>query len=152
MEISKRGNIPMQEKPNLSKAQGASTPKEVKRMQRFPYVLTIGLIICVVRCTRHDVDFAQNLCSRFQQNPGKLHWPIVKTILKYSRNTKDMVLVYGGDLGRAIEWTSAKQSIIAMSSIEAEYIAASEDVKEVFWMRKFTGGVGSVVPTKKEHM
>nr|GEW72303.1 putative retrotransposon protein [Tanacetum cinerariifolium] len=29
------------------------------------------------------------------QNPSKIHWTAVKTILKYLRNTKDMVLVYG---------------------------------------------------------
>ncbi|GJX73562.1 hypothetical protein Tco_0312157 [Tanacetum coccineum] len=34
--------------------------------------------------------------SRFQQNYGKAHWIAGKNILKYLRNTKDMVLVYGG--------------------------------------------------------
>ncbi|GKG43019.1 hypothetical protein Tco_0479703, partial [Tanacetum coccineum] len=52
------------------------------------------------RCTRPDVAFAQNLVSRYQQNPGKLHWALhwvaVKHILKYLRNTRDMFLVYGG--------------------------------------------------------
>ncbi|GJW79354.1 retrotransposon protein, putative, ty1-copia subclass [Tanacetum coccineum] len=37
MENSKRGSVPMQEKPNLSKAQSASIPSEVNRMQRVPY-------------------------------------------------------------------------------------------------------------------
>ncbi|GJS00686.1 retrotransposon protein, putative, ty1-copia subclass [Tanacetum coccineum] len=32
---------------------------------------------------------------RFHQNPGEIYWTTVKTILKYLRNTKDMVLVYG---------------------------------------------------------
>ncbi|GKE68277.1 hypothetical protein Tco_1526349 [Tanacetum coccineum] len=41
--------------------------------------------------------FAQNIKSRFQQNPSKLHWTAVKNILKYLRNTKDMFLVYGGN-------------------------------------------------------
>ncbi|GKD47935.1 retrotransposon protein, putative, ty1-copia subclass, partial [Tanacetum coccineum] len=41
-----------------------------------------------------DVAFAQNLVSRYQQNPGKLHWVAVKHILKYLRNTKYMFLVY----------------------------------------------------------
>ncbi|GKA81728.1 hypothetical protein Tco_0788420 [Tanacetum coccineum] len=31
-----------------------------------------------------------------EQNLGEIHWTAVKTILKYLRNTKDMVLVYGG--------------------------------------------------------
>ncbi|GJT93502.1 retrotransposon protein, putative, ty1-copia subclass [Tanacetum coccineum] len=30
-----------------------------------------------------------------RQNPGEIHWTAVKTIFKYLRNTKDMVLVYG---------------------------------------------------------
>ncbi|GJR98796.1 hypothetical protein Tco_0270970 [Tanacetum coccineum] len=51
MENSKRGNIPMQEKPNLSKAQGANTPKEVKHMQRVPYASAIGIIINEMRVT-----------------------------------------------------------------------------------------------------
>nr|GEY20343.1 putative retrotransposon Ty1-copia subclass protein [Tanacetum cinerariifolium] len=48
------------------------------------------------KCTWPDVAFAQNLVSRYQQNPGKLHWVGVKHILKYLRNTRDMFLVYGG--------------------------------------------------------
>ncbi|GJY45367.1 retrotransposon protein, putative, ty1-copia subclass [Tanacetum coccineum] len=67
MDNSKRGHIPMQERLDLNKTQGASTPKEVKRI-------------------------------RFQQNPGESYWTDVKNILKYLRNTKDMFLVYGGNL------------------------------------------------------
>ncbi|GKD74317.1 retrotransposon protein, putative, ty1-copia subclass, partial [Tanacetum coccineum] len=38
MDNSKRGHIPMQERLDLNKTQGASTPKEVRRMQNVPYV------------------------------------------------------------------------------------------------------------------
>ncbi|GJT53052.1 hypothetical protein Tco_0988106 [Tanacetum coccineum] len=61
----------MQERLDLNKTQGASTPKEVKRMQNVPYASAVGSIMYVVRCTRPDVAFA---------------------------NTKDMFLVYGGNL------------------------------------------------------
>ncbi|GJZ72049.1 hypothetical protein Tco_0635900 [Tanacetum coccineum] len=97
MDNSKRGHIPMQERLDLNKTQGASTPKEVKRMQNVPYASTAGSIMYVVRCTRPDVAFAQNITSRFQQNPGELHWTAVKNILKYLRNTKDTFLIYGGN-------------------------------------------------------
>nr|GFD07787.1 retrotransposon protein, putative, Ty1-copia subclass [Tanacetum cinerariifolium] len=90
------GSIPMQEKLKLSKLQGASTPAELKRLQNVPYASAIGFIMYVVRCTCPDVAFAQNVISRFQQNPGDIHWTTVKNILKYLRNTKDMFLVYGG--------------------------------------------------------
>ncbi|GJX02219.1 hypothetical protein Tco_0186132 [Tanacetum coccineum] len=72
MENSKKGYTPMIEKPDYRK-----------------------FIMYAVRCTRPDVAFAQNLCSRFQQNPGEIHWTAVKTILKYLKNNEDMVLVYG---------------------------------------------------------
>ncbi|GJV07396.1 retrotransposon protein, putative, ty1-copia subclass [Tanacetum coccineum] len=95
MDKSKRGFTPMQEKPDLNKSQGAITSREVKRMQRVSYDLAIGSIMYAVRCTRPDVAFAQNLCSRFQQNLSEAHRTAVKNILKYLRNTQDMVLVSG---------------------------------------------------------
>ncbi|GJT79673.1 retrotransposon protein, putative, ty1-copia subclass [Tanacetum coccineum] len=181
MENSKRESIPMQEKLRLSKSQGASTTAELKHMQNVPYASVVGPIMYVVRCTRLDVVFAQNITSRFQQNPCDLHLTIVKNILKYLMNTKDMFLVYGDDLkqelrvscytdagyltdaddlksqtgyvfvlnGGAVDWKSAKQSIFATSSAEAEYIVAYDASKEAVWVRKFISGLG-IVPTIKE--
>ncbi|GKA13109.1 zinc finger, CCHC-type containing protein, partial [Tanacetum coccineum] len=67
MDSSKRGTVPLQ--PNVD----------------------------LMRSTRPNVAFSQNLTSRYQQNPGKSHWTAIKNILKYLRNTKDMFLVYGDD-------------------------------------------------------
>nr|GEU96395.1 retrotransposon protein, putative, Ty1-copia subclass [Tanacetum cinerariifolium] len=97
MDNSKRGHILMQERIKLNKTQGASTPYKVKRMQNVPYTLAVRSIMYVVRCTRPDVAFGQNIRSLFQQNPGECHWTAVKIILKYLRNTKDMFLVYDGN-------------------------------------------------------
>ncbi|GKA21602.1 hypothetical protein Tco_0701591 [Tanacetum coccineum] len=104
----------------------------------------VGSIIYVVICTRPDIAFAQNITSRFQQNPGELHWTVVKNILKYLRNTNDIFLVYG-----VVDWKSTKQSIFATSSVEADYIAASNASKEAVWVRKFIFGL-SVVPIIEE--
>ncbi|GKC35941.1 retrotransposon protein, putative, ty1-copia subclass [Tanacetum coccineum] len=65
MDNSKRGYIPMQERLDLNKTQGASTPGEVNRMQNVPYASAVGSIMYAVRCTRPDVAFAQNITSRF---------------------------------------------------------------------------------------
>nr|GFA19379.1 retrotransposon protein, putative, Ty1-copia subclass [Tanacetum cinerariifolium] len=102
MENSKRETIPMQENLKLSKSQGASTPAKKQCMQNIPYALAVGFIMYAMRCTRPDVAFAQNMTSRFQQNPGEEHWTAVKNILKYLRNTKDMFLVYGGNMEREL--------------------------------------------------
>nr|GEX12923.1 hypothetical protein [Tanacetum cinerariifolium] len=156
MENSKRGSILMQEKLRLSKSQGALTPAELKHMQNVPYASAVGFNMYVVRCTRPDAAFAQKVKSRFQQNPSDLHWTTAKNILKYLRNTKDMFLVYGGDRKRKLRVScytddeylmdSAKQSIFAISSAEAKYIAAFDASKEAVWVRKFISGLG-VVPT-----
>ena len=53
--------------------------------------------------------------------------------------------------GGAVDWKSAKQSTTAMSSTEAEYIAASEAAMEAVWIRKFISGLG-VVPSNKRPM
>ncbi|GKE14092.1 hypothetical protein Tco_1421669 [Tanacetum coccineum] len=66
MDNSECGNIPMQEKLDLNKTQGASTPKDVKHMQNVPYASAVGSIMYAVRCTRPDVAFAQNLTGQFQ--------------------------------------------------------------------------------------
>nr|GEU90688.1 hypothetical protein [Tanacetum cinerariifolium] len=129
MDNFKRGHIPMQEKLDLNKTQGASTPKEVKRMQNVPYALVVGSIIYAVRCTRPDVAFTQNITSRFHQNPGELHWTAVKNI----RNGQEKF--------------QAKYTV--MYATEAEYIAASEATMEAVWIRKFILALG-IVPTINE--
>ncbi|GKA04049.1 hypothetical protein Tco_0676830 [Tanacetum coccineum] len=45
--------------------------------------------------------------------------------------------------GGAMDWKISKQSTIAMSATEAEYIAASEAAMEDVWIRKFISGLGA---------
>ncbi|GJV22237.1 hypothetical protein Tco_1371257 [Tanacetum coccineum] len=51
--------------------------------------------------------------------------------------------------GGAVDSKSSKQSTIAMSATEAEYIAASEAAMEAVWIRKFISGLG-IIPTINE--
>ncbi|GKC26334.1 retrotransposon protein, putative, ty1-copia subclass [Tanacetum coccineum] len=126
--------------------------EEKAYMKKVPYASAVGSIMYAVRCTRPDVAFAQNLVSRYQQNPGKLHWVAVKHILKYLRNTKDMFLVYGGnpdtelDVIGAVDSKSKKQTTIAMHATQSEYMAASKAAMEAVWIRKFVGDLG-VIPS-----
>nr|GFA93962.1 retrotransposon protein, putative, Ty1-copia subclass [Tanacetum cinerariifolium] len=98
----------------------ASTPAEMKRMQNVPYASAVGFIMYAVRCIRPDVAFAQNVRSRFQQNPGDIYWTTIKNILKYLRNTKDMFLVYGGDL---------KRELRVSCYTDAGYLTDADDLK-----------------------
>nr|GEV20448.1 retrotransposon protein, putative, Ty1-copia subclass [Tanacetum cinerariifolium] len=79
---------------------GKMSPALQKQFESYPPQLMLG------KCTSPDVVFAQNLVSRYQQNPGKLHWVAVKYILKYLRNTRDMFLVYRGKPNTELDVTS----------------------------------------------
>ncbi|KAD2804168.1 hypothetical protein E3N88_37545 [Mikania micrantha] len=48
--------------------------------------------------------------------------------------------------GGAITWKSSKQTVVAQSTTESEYIAASDAAKEAAWMKKFIADLG-VVPS-----
>nr|GEY29833.1 reverse transcriptase domain-containing protein [Tanacetum cinerariifolium] len=147
MDNSKCSYIHMQERLDLNKTQGASTPGEVKHMQNVPYASVVGSIMYAVRCTKPDVAFAQNITSRFQQNPGQPHWTVVKTILKY--DTKSQIGYVFVLNGGAVDCKSFKKSTTSMSATEAEYIDAFEAAMEAVWIRKFISRLG-IVPTINE--
>ena len=109
------------------------------------------------------------------------HWTAVKNILMYLKRTKEMFLVYGGDEelvikgyvdassnidmddsksqsgyvfilnGGAVNWRSYKQSVVAASTTEAKYVAASEAAQEGVWMKEFMTKLG-VVPSALDTM
>ncbi|GJW68638.1 retrotransposon protein, putative, ty1-copia subclass [Tanacetum coccineum] len=51
--------------------------------------------------------------------------------------------------GGALDWKSKKQTMIAMSAAQAEYMAVSEAAMEAVWIRKFVRDLG-VMPSIKE--
>ncbi|XP_074313584.1 secreted RxLR effector protein 161-like [Silene latifolia] len=173
---SKKRFLPMSHDITLSKAQCPSTPNEQERMRNIPYASAIGSIMYAMLYTRPDVACALSMTSRYQKNPGEGHWTAAKNILKYLKRTKDMFLVFGEDEelvvsgytdvsfqtdrddsrsqsgyvfllnGGAVSWKKSKQDTVADSTIEAEYIAASEATKEAVWIRKFVCELG-VIPS-----
>ena len=53
--------------------------------------------------------------------------------------------------GGAVSWRSSKQSVIAASTTEVEYVAASEAAQEGVWMKEFMTELG-VVPSTLDPM
>ncbi|KAL5825161.1 hypothetical protein ACOSQ3_021224 [Xanthoceras sorbifolium] len=131
-------------------------------------------------CTRPDICFAVGVASRYQCNPGLDHWVTGKHILKYIQRMRNYMFIYShpnliplgytdsefqsdkdsrksmsGSVftlsGGAIIWRSIKQSCIADSTMEAEYVAACEAAKEAVWLRKFLSDL-EVVPDIDRHM
>ena len=59
----------------------------------------------------------------------------------FRKSTSGCVFTLGGG---AISWRSVKQSCIADSTMEAEYVAACEAAKEAVWLKKFLFDLGVV--------
>ncbi|KAK1569067.1 hypothetical protein Q3G72_032160 [Acer saccharum] len=166
MQDSKKGMLPFRHGIKLSKEQVHKNEHEEQFMSRVPYASAVGSLMYAMLCTRPDICFAVGIVSRFQSKPGPDHWTAVKHIFKYLKRTRDNMLVYsGGDLvpvgytdsdfqsdsdsrkstsgavftigGGAVIWRSIKQSCIADSTMEAEYVAACEAAKEAVWLRQF---------------
>ncbi|GJW15449.1 retrotransposon protein, putative, ty1-copia subclass [Tanacetum coccineum] len=146
MDNSKRNNIPMQERFDLNKTQGASTPEEVKRMQNVPYASAVGSIMYAFLRNTKDMFLV------YGGNPeAKLRVDCYYDAgFETDRDDIKSQTRYVFILNRgAVDWKSSKQSTTAMSATEAEYIATSEAAMEVVWIRKFILGLG-IVPTINE--
>jgi hypothetical protein len=153
------------------------TQAEKEKMARVPYANAIGSLMYAMTCTRPDICYVVGLVSRYQSNPGIAHWKAVKRILRYLKGTSNYMLCYqGSDLqlvgfsdsdyagdrdkskstsgyafmlnNGAISWSSKKQTCIALSTMEAEYVACSHAVQESVWLRRFFKNLSCVTHGK----
>ena len=116
--------------------------------------------------SRPDIMFSVCLCARFQSNPKETHMVAAKRIMKYLSGTTDMGLWYpkGSScnlvgysdsdfagckvdrkstsgtchlLGNSlVSWASKKQSSVALSTAEAEYVAAGSCCAQILWLKQ----------------
>ncbi|KAL6328283.1 hypothetical protein AAG906_034426 [Vitis piasezkii] len=165
MSKAKVVSSPLASHFKLSSRHSPSTDKEKEDMRRVPYASAVGSLMYAMVCTRPDIAYAVGVVSRFLSNPGRHHWEAVKWIMRYLRGTSKLKLTFGngkpilvgytdsdmaGDVdnrrstsgylmtfsGGAVSWQSRLQKCVALSTTEAEYIAAAEACKELLWMNK----------------
>lgn len=116
--------------------------------------------------TRPDLMFVVSMISRFMEKPHSEHWEAAKRILRYVKGTVDYGIFYeagvpvsltgftdsdfGGSIddskstsgyvfnigSGAISWSSKKQPIVALSTTEAEYIAAAHAGCHLVWLEE----------------
>ena len=129
-------------------------------MSKVPYASAVGSLMYAMVCTRLDIAHAVGVVSRYMNNPGKEHWMAVKWILRYLKGTTNQALFFGGSNislqgyvdanmagdrdnrrsttgylftvgGTTVSWVSKIQSVVALSTTEAEYVAVIEASKEM---------------------
>lgn len=130
-----------------------------------PYRTLIGCLMYLAIGTRPDIALAVQQLSQFLDSFGEAHWNAAKRVVRYLKGTRDLRLVLGGSSAHAltgytdasyascpdtrrsisgycftlgsglITWSARKQATVASSTVEAEYVAASEAAKEAVWLR-----------------
>ncbi|KAL9286140.1 putative RNA-directed DNA polymerase [Arabidopsis thaliana] len=138
---------------------------EAVHMERIPYASAVGSLMYAMVGSRPDLVFAVGFISRFISSPGREHWSAVKWVLRYLKGAYTQNLIfkkdskfcmegfsysdYATDLdrrrsvtryvfkvgGNTISWKSSLQSVVALSTTAAEYMALTEAVKEAIWLK-----------------
>ena len=86
----------------LLKDQCATSAEDVAVMRDKPYREALGALMYVSVATCPDITCAVCQLARFSQNPGSLHWNVVKRMYTYLKGTRDLWLTLGGDDDHAI--------------------------------------------------
>nr|GEV55897.1 ribonuclease H-like domain, reverse transcriptase, RNA-dependent DNA polymerase [Tanacetum cinerariifolium] len=130
------------------------------------YSRIIGMLMYLMTSTRPDLAYDVSRLSRYTSNPGNAHWKDITRVLHYVRYSRDYGLDYDkhpavmegysdanwiSDVkdsrstsgyvftleGAAISWKSSKQTVIAKSTMESEFIALDKCEEEAKWLRQF---------------
>ncbi|GJR68625.1 putative RNA-directed DNA polymerase [Tanacetum coccineum] len=171
MDKAKVVSSPLTPNFKLTDKDCPSSKKNIEKMDRVPYASAVGSLMYAMVCTRPDLAHAVGVVSRFLSNPGKKHWEAVKWIFRYLRGTSKLGITFGNgkpmlvgytdsDLagnkdnmkstsgylmtfaGGAVSWQSRLQKCVALSTTEAEYVAATEACKELLWLKRFLQELG----------
>ncbi|GAA0146952.1 transmembrane signal receptor [Lithospermum erythrorhizon] len=90
--------------------------------------------------TRPDIVFGVGLISQFMETPSEDHLQAAKRIMRHlkgdvedRKSTSDFVFHIGSSV---VYWSSKKQQVVALSTTEAEYMAATSCASQVVWLRR----------------
>jgi hypothetical protein len=136
-----------------------------KSVDKKVYWSMIGYLLYLC-ASRPDIMLFVCMCARFQADPKEVHLRAVKKIMRYlvytpklglwypKGSTFDLIGYSDADwagckinrkstsgtcqfLGRSlVSWASKKQNSVALSTAEAEYIAAGHCCAQLLWMRQ----------------
>ena len=169
----KTAKVPMRDTILLSSNIPASKSENVK------YAAKVSLIIYAMVETRIEIAFAPSMVSRFAKNPSSEHFNAIDQILQYFNRSLERGITFGGkkelkligysdfDWARdhidqkstsgfifmltegLISYASKKQTVVALSSTEAEYVAFRLAAYEATWLRRLFIELGLLMPNNQ---
>ena len=129
------------------------------------YARLLGELQYIANCTRPDITFAIHRLASYTANPSMQHQMMLKRVLRYLAGTRSHGITYrrSTDLQQivgyvdagfantdkrksttgitfitgngAILWKSKKQTLTALSTTEAEYVALAQAGTDARWLR-----------------
>ncbi|GKE24579.1 retrovirus-related pol polyprotein from transposon TNT 1-94 [Tanacetum coccineum] len=132
LEDSKPMKTPMSSDTELIK------DEECKSVDSTKYRGMIGGLLYLM-ANRPDIMFSVCLRARFQEAPKTSHLEAVKRIFRYIKGTMHLGLWY--PKGTSIETvvyanSDHKQTALAISTIDAEYVSAEKACQQALWMKQ----------------
>lgn len=146
------------------------------------YRSLVGSLLYLSNISRPDVTFASNIFSRYQSVATENHFAYAKHVLRYLNGTRELSLKFDGRsdvileayvdaslasdcddrkstsgyilylYGDPIYWRTKKQSLVVKGSADAEIIAVSDALDDIYYAAKIVGDVfGSPPPTVIVH-
>ncbi|XP_064479078.1 uncharacterized protein LOC135392291 [Ornithodoros turicata] len=130
------------------------------------YRQAVGELLYLSTTTRPDIACAMGYLCRHVSKPRQRDWTAVKKVFRYLKYTLNCKLQlsgeggarlvcyadadWAGDVkdrkstsgyfislgGSPVSWSSRKQTSVALSSTEAEYVSAAHASQEVLWLRQ----------------
>ncbi len=148
---------PMQNKLKLNPAKFGNKTKQFQKL--------LGKLMYVMLCSRPDICFCITFFSQFQKSADDEHFGYLLNVLKYLHSTKDLKLSFGmfsnqnlggfadadfantynsksisgycfKNFGNLIVWRSCKQSVVALSTTEAEILPLCIAICEALHLKK----------------
>ncbi|KAH9678769.1 hypothetical protein KPL71_025858 [Citrus sinensis] len=125
LEECKEMSTPMNSKEKLCKEDGT------EKVDQAYFRSLIGCLMYLT-ATRPDILNAVSILSRFMHCASEWHLKAAKRVLRYVKGT-----CYCFTLGSGVfSWSSKKQEIVAQSTAEAKFVAATAAVNQALWLRK----------------
>ena len=84
---------------SLSKEDNAKDDEEAKESAKTPYRTLVGILSYIAGHTKPDIQYAQNVLSRYCNNPGRRHVEFLNCLIKYCEYSKNDRLKYYGHPG-----------------------------------------------------
>lgn len=159
MDLCAPVKTPLERKPSYDIT---STPTVIGEK---PYRELIGSLMYACMASRPDICTSVNFFSQFQENATVIQWKGLKRVLRYIQSCKNWGLWFKANscspltlyvdadfanepgrrsisgfviemFGDPVLWCTRKQTCVALSSTEAEFIALATATSELLWLRQ----------------